>query len=246
MTVSKTTATRREWEDLAHVDPLWAILARKKKRFGRWEPEEFFASGQQEIDGLMSSCGLTAGDNGKVLDFGCGVGRLSRALRPYFAEVYGVDISEEMIRLARSHVESCTFLLNQRDDLRLFEDNSFDFIYSNIVLQHQASKDVAKFYIAEFVRVIKPGGMIVFQMPYKLGLADRLQPKRRIYALLKLFGFSAEFLYRELRLNPMRTISLASAEVNKAIVAAGGHLERSYRDSWHRYSMSYLVRKSVN
>lgn len=241
---SRTTSTRREWEDLAHLDPLWAILTDKKKQFGRWQPEEFFASGRKEISALMSTCGVVAGDNGRALDFGCGVGRLSQALRSYFSEVYGIDISEEMVRLARESTKNCTFLVNSRSDLSLFEDSSFDFIYSNIVLQHQSSREVAKLYIREFVRLIKPGGMVVFQMPYKLVLADKLQPRRRVYSLLKNVGFSADFLYRRLKLSPIRTICLSSEEIKSTLVAAGGCLERSYFDGAHRYSMRYVVRKN--
>ena len=52
MSVSRTAVTQREWEDLANLDPLFAILTDKSKQFGRWSREEFFASGQQEIDAL--------------------------------------------------------------------------------------------------------------------------------------------------------------------------------------------------
>ena len=89
MSTSRVAAPQREWEDLAHLDPLWAILTIKDKQFGKWDREEFFNSGQAEIDTLMQSCGFDRGNNGKALDFGCGVGRLSRALRFYFKKFMG-------------------------------------------------------------------------------------------------------------------------------------------------------------
>ncbi len=246
MSISETVTTQREWEDLAHLDPLWAILSDSEKRFGGWDWEEFFTSGQREIDALMSSSGFAPGDNGRVLDFGCGVGRLSRALRSYFGEVYGVDISDEMIRLAREHTQSCTFLLNQKDDLSLFQDDFFEFVYSNIVLQHQATKEIARSYIREFVRVLKPKGTMVFQMPYKLTPRDGLQPRRRLYSLLKMFGFSAGFLYSKLHLSPMRTIFLSSEDVESTISSAGGRLLRSHSDHAHHKSKSYVVTKDAS
>jgi ubiquinone/menaquinone biosynthesis C-methylase UbiE len=242
--VARIATTQREWEDLAQVDPLWAILSEKDRQFGRWDQEEFFASGQREIDALMRSCGLAKGNNGRALDFGCGVGRLSAAMRLYFSEVCGVDVSENMIRLARQHSPACAFFPNQTDKLSMFQDDFFDFVYSNIVLQHQATKQVVKAYIAEFVRVVKPSGMIVFQMPYKISLRGALQPRRRLYALLKVLGFSAPFLYNRLHLNPMRTIHLPSDEVHHAVSQAGGRLVRSYPDSFNRSSMSYVVKKA--
>lgn len=239
----QAASTQREWEDLAQLDPLWAILTDGTRQFGGWNAEEFFASGQREIDHLMQDCGLLPGDNGKALDFGCGVGRLSRALRSYFGEVYGLDISEQMIRLAKQHTPSCNFRVNQVGDLSFSPDNFFDFLYSNIVLQHQRTKALAKSYIREFVRVIKPEGTVVFQMPYRLSWRQRMQPKRRLYSMLRAFGLSSDTLYHRFHLNPMRTICLSSQEVEAAISSAGGRLLCSSRDSFNVYSKTYRVTK---
>lgn len=245
LTKSKMAVTQGEWEDLARLDPLWAVLSDNAMQFGRWDRAEFFASGQREIDALMRSCGLKQGNHGKVLDFGCGVGRLCRALLPYFGDVYGVDISEEMIRLAQEATPTATFVLNTAENLRIFEDNYFDFVYSNIVLQHQRTKEIARSYIREFVRVVRPGGTIVFQIPKKVSLRDALQPRRRIYSALKKMGISAEFLYKRLRLSPMRSISLSPSDVKTTVSLCGGQLLRSTNDNFNRSSMSYLVSKSA-
>jgi ubiquinone/menaquinone biosynthesis C-methylase UbiE len=105
-------------------------------------------------------------DLGRALDFGCGVGRLTQALADHFTEVHGVDISPSMIEHARSfnrHPERCLFHLNSSNELRMFEDNWFDFVYSNIALQHIEPK-YSKRYLQEFLRVLKPGGATVFQL----------------------------------------------------------------------------------
>jgi 2-polyprenyl-3-methyl-5-hydroxy-6-metoxy-1,4-benzoquinol methylase len=240
---SEAAQTKREWEDLAQLDPLWAILTDRKHQFGGWDAKEFFASGEREIGQLMQSCGLGAGDNGRALDFGCGVGRLSRSLRSYFGEVHGVDISEQMIRLAREHAPSCHFQVNQTDNLSLFRDNFFDFVYSNIVLQHQRTKELAASYIREFVRITRPAGTIVFQIPYKLSARQRMQPRRRAYSLLRALGFSPDILYNRFHLNPMRTICLSPLEVEAAVSGAGGRLLRSSFDNFNIYSKTYTVTK---
>jgi SAM-dependent methyltransferase len=244
MTMPKLTSHTRDWEDLAHVDPFFAILTTKGKEFGKWDQDEFFSTGQAVIDPLMESCGLSLGDNGRALDFGCGAGRLSRTLRRYFGEVYGVDISEEMVRLAKRLTPSCNFVVNRSDDLKVFSDDYFDFIYSNIVLQHQPTKEMARAYIREFIRVVKPTGTIVFQIPYRLTLRTAVQPKRRLYAILRAFGFSADFIYKHLRLNPMRGICLSSADVTATVSAqAGARVVRFYPDAFNQHSMSYVVTK---
>jgi SAM-dependent methyltransferase len=234
----------RDWEELAHLDPLWAILVSKDKQFGKWDPQEFFFSGRQEIDALMTFLGVKRGDNGRVLDFGCGVGRLSHALQEYFGEVYGVDISREMLRLAKEFSPSCTFVLNQADNLKVFDDGFFDLIYSNIVLQHQPTKELAKAYIREFIRVVKPRARVVFQMPYRRTLRHILQPRRRLYSVLRALGIPGASLYRNLRLAPMRGISISCQEVAETITEAGGQIEGSMPDSFNYYSMTYVVVKN--
>jgi ubiquinone/menaquinone biosynthesis C-methylase UbiE len=61
----------------------------------------------------------------------------------------------------------CRYYVNDTDNLRLFADGRFDFIYSNLVLQHMESR-YAKNYLREFVRLLAPGGVAVFQIPAKM------------------------------------------------------------------------------
>ena len=55
-------------------------------------------------------------------------------------------------------------MLNARDDLSIFADGAFDFVFSFLVLQHMPPP-LAESYLREFVRVLKPGGIGYFQMP---------------------------------------------------------------------------------
>ncbi len=141
----------------------------------------------------------------QVLDFGCGVGRLSGGFLKYFKKYFGVDISQAMINKAKefSGNENSQFFVNF-DDLSLFKDNSFDMVYASIVLQHIPQKKLIKFYIEEFIRVAKKGGLIVFQLPAKIPLINRIQPQRRLYAFLRKIGFSENFLYHKLKLYPIK------------------------------------------
>src|ERR1051325_7140921 len=93
---------QKHWNAFAKSDAFWAILTAPEKENGRWQSEEFFATGQCEINALMQSvAGLRwAGRRQRALDFGCGVGRLTQALCDHFAECYGVDIAGEMLKLA--------------------------------------------------------------------------------------------------------------------------------------------------
>ena len=158
----------QDWEKFAKTDPLWAILINRERRGNKWRLEDFFKTGLDEVNGIMrevESMNLKIG-HGRALDFGCGVGRLTRALANYFDEVSGVDISESMIRLAETYnreIGKCRFYLNQRDDLRFFGDDTFDFVYSSITLQHMKPHYTTK-YLNELLRIISPRGLLVFQL----------------------------------------------------------------------------------
>ena len=164
----KMTEQHRVWEDWAQADPLWAILSDPSRKGGKWDLPEFFASGEREIDlvlGQIEERGLGL-NRERCLDFGCGVGRLTQALAKEFDRSDGVDISETMVVLARGHNqtgERCHYHVNLEPDLALFDDDSFDFVFSTIVLQHNPP-EVAEHYIIEFVRILAPGGIAVFDM----------------------------------------------------------------------------------
>ena len=166
---------RHTWTRLAEIDPLWAVLSDPGKEGGKWELAEFFERGEIEIEGVLAQLdGLgVAVALGTCLDFGCGVGRLTQALGRRFGEAHGLDIAEPMIEQARrynEHGDRCRYHHSTDPDLRRFPDGTFDFVYSNIVLQHMPPA-ASLVYVREFVRVLRPGGVAVFQLP-----SERIQP----------------------------------------------------------------------
>ena len=98
----------------------------------------------------------------RALEIGCGPGRLVKPLSRHFGEIHGVDVSDEMIRLARERladIPHAHFHATDGASLALFADDSFDFIYSYAVFQHIPSRDVVLEYMRETARVLKPGGI---------------------------------------------------------------------------------------
>jgi SAM-dependent methyltransferase len=161
--------SRTFWDSHAQRDPLWAILSDPEQKGGRWELDRFFQSGVDEIFLILHqlrSRGINVARL-RALDFGCGVGRLSQALAAHFERIDGVDISSTMIELARSlnsNGERIIYHANDRPDLRMFADATFDFVVSSIVLQH-IEPSIGLGYLAELCRVLAPAGALVFQVP---------------------------------------------------------------------------------
>ncbi len=158
---------QRNWNGLAQEDAFRAVLT--SGGHVPWDRETFFRTGIEEIAAVLArvrAAGISHA-TARALDFGCGLGRLTQALARHVDRVDGVDISENMLAQARAlnpFGDRCAFHLNDRDDLALFPDGVFDFVYSNITLQHMEPQYSRK-YIEEFFRVVRPGGGVMFQIP---------------------------------------------------------------------------------
>ena len=215
---------QRNWEGLAQADPMWAICSDPDKRNQQWDRDAFFASGKSEVAVVLAyvaQAGVTVDWNSPALDFGCGVGRLTQALAPHFAECWGMDISPTMVKLAQEfgrNIPQCRFVLNEGEQLSGLRDNYFGFIYTSIVLQHIAKPYSLK-YIAELIRVLMPGGVLIFQVPDKL----RLSPIKKLRARLALRSRIQSFLGRKKPFT-MEMHCVPEAEICKLVDKSGGRL----------------------
>jgi SAM-dependent methyltransferase len=170
---------RRDWDRRALENARHYVATGQEE----WSDEDFFAAGEQELrDHILNDLGnICQGRDPKsmkVLEVGCGAGRVTRPLAQFFGEVYAVDISAQMVRQARSALADLgnvqVFCNNGRDLSALrrrwwhrfgiggtFE---FDFVFSCMVFQHIASREVIASYVSEVNRVLKPGGLFKFQV----------------------------------------------------------------------------------
>lgn len=151
----------------------------------------------------------------------------TRALSARFDECLGVDVAAEMVRRARelnADRPNCRFVQSVETDLAQLESGSFDLVYSSKVLQHLPRGSLACAYVAEFLRVARPDGLVAFQLWTRLPLRNRLQPRRRAYAALRALGVPRTFLTR-LGLSPRgRGLAVTEARIRETIEGVGGTL----------------------
>lgn len=127
---------------------------------------------------LVQELGIKRGD--RILDVGCGTGRLIEHLVKTFGEsieIVGLEPSEHRIKIAQQKVAAfpnVTFKLGSDRDLRGFADNEFDIVYINSVFHHIPSTAAQAAALVYIHRILKPGG--------KLGLSD---PDKEAPGLLK-------------------------------------------------------------
>jgi len=241
--------SKEHWEDMGALDPYWAILTQPGTKHGKWDVDKFFGTGIDEISSLVAAgekLGLPK-DRDWALDFGCGVGRLTRAIAPHFQNVVGIDISQSMLRQAEAlnPLPNCRFVLNDSDSLP-FPSGQFDLIYTALVLQHVPDKESIRRYIAEFVRVLKAGGLLVMQLPNYVPLRRRLQARPRIYGWLRSAGLPEKVLYNKLGLHPIPMNFLPENEVVSIIKAGGGttlQISADHRAGPHISARNYYASK---
>ena len=226
------------WNTLGRRDPFSAILL-PGRRTAAWDVDAFFATGRADALRFIADLTQIAPGAGRLsaLDFGCGVGRITRTLADHFESVDGVDVARSMIARARDLNRShrrCHFHLIRTADLGGFATATFDVVYSRLVLQH-LTPPVVSAYVREFLRVVKPGGVLMFQLPGVVAI-DPEQAfcdapvtggafKRHLPgAIIRLYR---RFKYRVVlghSLTRMEMFGMDRAEVESLIAAADGRL----------------------
>lgn len=227
----KLEQVRIQWERFGELDALGAILTERDGEQGPWSVDRFLATGPPEIERIRQAAegfGLSFG-GARALDFGCGVGRLTRPLCERFERVDGVDVARSMLERAQALHGSgrVRWLHNDRADLGQLGDAAYDLVLSLITLQHLPPRIGARF-IGEFFRVVRPGGSVFFQLPTRSHpSSERLLAesslKQRALALLPACWLEA---YRRARTGGPRMdmFGLPRGEVEGLIRAAGGEL----------------------
>ena len=232
----RTRRLQRDWDGLATHDAFGAILRDPAHIPEPWSTEAFFATGDADVEVILTATARHGLPHryGRALDFGCGVGRLSRGLATRFDEVVGVDISPVMISSARElnrEMSNCSFEVSSDSGLSRYDSGSFDLVLCLLVFQHLPSGAEAEQYIREFVRIVSVGGVVIFQAPSRVPLRRRVQSRRRLYTLLRALGVAEDLLLGHGRLDPMRTTAVTEQRVRDAVEESGGIILESEPDA---------------
>ena len=158
----------RDWDKRARENARYYVATSKQE----WSDEEFYHSGERTVaeeilTDMINICQGKAPEAMRVVEVGCGAGRVTRALAGVFGEVHGVDVSGEMIESARQALAdkpNVHLYKNNGMDLSVLPDVPFDFAFSSIVFQHIPSKQIIENYVREVHRVLRPGALFKFQV----------------------------------------------------------------------------------
>jgi SAM-dependent methyltransferase len=156
---------RAFWDARARENAMYYIHTHLDYR--RPDPEAFWASGVDNLDRTLALFGDRIDPDDRVLEIGCGAGRITRALSARAAWVVGLDVSAEMLRCARAALSDLTnveLVLGDGRGLGALADAAFDVVYSFLVFQHVPDPAVVCAYVRDIGRVLRPGGWTLFQV----------------------------------------------------------------------------------
>lgn len=156
---------RRYWNRLAEIDALHAVDTRFS--FRTPDLDRFWREGAAALDLLLDTAGaeLRAGD--AVVEIGCGLGRITRALAGRVASVRALDVSPRMLELAREHnrdLHNVDWVRGDGRSLAGIESASADAVVSAVVFQHIPDPADTLGYVREIGRVLRPGGWAAIQV----------------------------------------------------------------------------------
>jgi SAM-dependent methyltransferase len=153
------------WDGAARADPFHYVDTRQPR--GRPDVPAFWQAGEEVLDRLIADLGFELAGEEDVVEIGCGIGRVTRALAHRVRMVYALDISEEMLAGARRYnrgLSNVRWLHGDGRTLAPLADASCDACISFVVFQHLPDPELTYGYVREIGRVLRPGGWAAFQV----------------------------------------------------------------------------------
>lgn len=137
------------------------------------DAEQFWAEGERVVDVILGALDITIESGDDIVEIGCGVGRLTRALAGRGASVRALDVSAEMLAQAReanAQLDNVTWIHGDGTSITGVEPGSADVCFSHVVFQHIPEPSITLGYVRGMGRVLRPGGWAAFQISNDPGI----------------------------------------------------------------------------
>ena len=170
-------SSERFWDERAREQALFFVDNTVDYRDP--DAERFWAEGERAVGAILAELEVELRATDTIVEVGCGVGRLTRALAQHVAHVVAVDVSGEMLARARElnpalgHV---TWVHGDGRSLSGIADATADGCFSHVVFQHLPEPELTLGYVREMARVLRPGGWAAFGLSTDPAVH---RPKRR-------------------------------------------------------------------
>lgn len=156
--IKPTDRTRKYWENAAERD----IESVMESICDQYDRKTF----ETKKEALIFSQNINLDKNMRVLDLACGIGRTCKWVSPNVKEYCGIDFISEMIEKAKEYnreIKNAKFFVGDGKTLKVFDDEYFDIIYSELAFQHML-KPIQESYVDDIHRVLKKQGLFYVQI----------------------------------------------------------------------------------
>ncbi len=231
------------WQEFGKTEPHWSVVVSEDYRQSKIgeTSDAFYQTGEQHVEqlfGTLERNGVQHSGFKTCLDYGCGVGRITRHLARRFEKVVAYDISASHLQCAETYLAGENVANVRLHQLKRVQDVAslpkVDVAYSMLVLQHNPPPIMA-FIIEGLIRSLNRGGIAFFQIPtYRLG-----------------YTFSvANYLERETAGREMEMHVLPQSRVFEIAQRAGARVLEVIDDNWtgiriKEVSNTFVVQKEI-
>jgi SAM-dependent methyltransferase len=172
------------WHYLGETEPYWSVVTSEKFKQANIQQalDQFYDSGMYDATRLFRTLERNNIDYmtfNSCLEYGCGLGRVTRWLSEKFDIIYGYDISLPHLKSAESYLNGKHIKNTLLRHIKYIKDilslPKVDLVYSILVLQHNPPP-LMSLIIREFIKSLNPGGVALFQVPtYRLDYSFSLE-----------------------------------------------------------------------
>jgi SAM-dependent methyltransferase len=224
MTKRSEDKMRAYWDERARLNAVWYVDT--SLRYDEPDLERFYATGKVVVAEALSEAPTQPPSRALAVEIGSGLGRISVVLAERFDRVVGIDVSPEMVERARQLVtnDRVSFAIGDGSSLAPIDTGSADLVLTFTVFQHIPTAAVIERYIEEAGRVLRPGGVFVFQWNNGGGPV-RWAVRRSVLAVGSRIGLGRERFGRN---EPQFLGSRVSLQrIRRAVERGGMQLERT-------------------
>jgi SAM-dependent methyltransferase len=152
--------TLRGLPPVGREESYWDAYVRRLRSSGRLAAQPYVGSDWRNEAGFLAVLRQYARPEQRALEIGCGGGRITATAAALFAHVHAADVSEEMLGECRAATTARNVSFHKLDGFTLkeFGDQSLDHVFAHDVFVQLSSVEVYP-YLAEMVRVLRPGGL---------------------------------------------------------------------------------------
>ena len=160
-------AMKEQWDRISTENAFFGVLSLNDyENVENIDVEKFWKTGRENVESFMKLLSLENSKSLHMLKIGCGLGRMTHHFSSFFEKIYAVDVSQEMINKAKSywgHLQNVEWIRGNGENLQPVVNESVDFVFSFLVLQHIPDPNAVLNYMRESKRILRPNGIALLQ-----------------------------------------------------------------------------------